>query len=537
MDAEPTLILDNINVFITVVARARVEDLERDLKRVGKALERLCEFLVERRRYEKGEGEEYVGVDACYRNEIKERLNDELLKKYASECGIQNPSDDDLRYIRQYIFGYDITGALSDNDKDTLSIDYLAEAPFIRLDLREITIRLGNDFPVEGLRNRELRCHPTAVVHRLGAAAVTCWVEVPTQLTVEDTNRLIQALMEEQVEIEVQYIEKRENTTLRKYLDNSAKALLAPLIQILMEEEPDPKRMQREDIIEKLLKEDDIVTDNIVLHVGGVSMKKEDSNTAPITRTEDLIECCPRQVASLASGRIDWRSYTLDEAAEYRKGALAAIYQNHLVMIGTRGVVIYLETPSDPDYLKRVNNVLRDPDHERHHHSVLQAFADNVLQIYQLVGIAKTALETYNLRIRKIRTYSPWNAIFGKIARLLYLVEEGLVEIDNYSLARIKPPRTMIHMALERSGVLKLRKIVERRLTYTHRTLAEMYSMITNYMIILLTFVLLVLSFLDVSQRFLTQPHTWYEHLPWLVFIMGFILIIPIIVIIMERLI
>jgi len=481
MDTEPTLILDNINVFITVVARARVEDLERDLERVGKALKWLCEFLAKERRYE-------IRVDACIyynRNEIKKGVNDNLLKN------MQDKGESRI-----------LTEALFNNDKETLSIYYLAEVPFIRLDLSEITIKLGNDFPVEGLKNRELRCHLTAIVHRLGAAAVTCWVKVPTQLTVENTNRLIQALMKEQVKIEMQYIKKNENTTLRNYLIKLANILLASLIQILREEIPGPEGMQRKGIRRYI---ENIYTDYIVLHAGGVSMKKEDGNTTPITSVRTLLKCYPRQVASLASGRIDWRSYTLDEAVEYNKGALAAIYQNQLIMIGsTRGVVIYLEAPSEPGNPKKVNNAPRDPDHERHYRSVLQSFADNLLQIYQLVGIVKTTLETYNFRIRR---HSPMGHIPGKIARLVYLVEEGLEEIDNYSLSRIEFHRKMIHMALERSGVLKLRKVVERRLTYTHRTLAMRYSEMLTLTVALIS---MIIGIYNVLQSFPTEPHIRY---------------------------
>jgi len=274
-----------------------------------------------------------------------------------------------------------------------------------------------------------------------------------------------------------------------------------------------------------------------VLHVGGVSMKREDGNTTPITSVRTLLKCYPRQVASLASGRIDWRSYTLDEAVEYNKGALAAIYQNQLIMIdSTRGVVIYLEAPSEPGNPKKVNNAPRDPDHERHYRSVLQSFADNLLQIYQLVGIVKTTLETYNFRIRR---HSPLGRIPGKFARLQYLVEEGLVEIDNYSLSRIEFHRKMIHMALERSGVLKLRKVVEKRLTYTHRTLARRYTWAPTQLILIFTAFTVFLNLYDMFQGSLTQPLMQYVNqqvlvvmnilvLIYMIFTLGFIILIVI---------
>jgi len=482
MDSEPPLMLENINVFITAVARARVEDLEIDMERMREARETLCEYLVKRA----------VGFDVCIHHGIIEEpvVDPRPLIEYASGVGIQNPSPDDLFYIGRYIFGHDITLALSRDDENTLNIGYLEETPFIRLDLREITIKLGNGFPVEGLRNMALRCHPTAIVHRLGAAAVTCWVEVPTRLTVEDTNGLIETLIEKQVEIEVlgKTETKIETSTLDEFLHTLAVLLLASLIQVLRGEEPGPERIQREDIRRYI---EDISTSNVVLHVGGVSMKKEDGNTAPITSAEDLVKCCPRQVASLATGLIDWRSYVLDDAVRDYREALAAIYQDELVMAGARGIVIYLGKPGEPDFLKNVNSALRDPDHERHHHSVLQSLADNVLQIYQLVGIVKAALDTYNLKIRR---YPLERARLEEIERLLDLVERGLEEIDYYSLVRAEPMRTVLRMALKVRGVLGLKKVVERRLVHIHRILVERASRRTNLSLLLLTFYLGAIS-------------------------------------------
>jgi len=503
MDAEPTLILDNINVFITAVAKARVEDLGVDMERVGKALKRLCESLVERGR---------VGYEVCVHHEIIEKpiVNNESLKEYARVRGIQNPSEYDLRYIGRYIFGRDITERLAHDDKDTLSMIYLEEIPFIRLGLREVTIRLGNDFPVERLRNKELRCHPTAMVHRLGAATVTCWVEVPTQLTVEDTNKFIHTLTKGQVHTVVhapmkeqimEMLGKTGTLTLSQYLQGLAEILLTLLIQVLRGEEPSPDRMLREDIKRNI---EDVGTTNIVLHIGGVSMVKEDGSMVSITSVEDLVNCCPRQVAALATGRIDWRSYTLDEAVEDYREALAAIYRDQLVMAGIRGVVIYLREPSEEDFLKNVNSALRDPEHERHHHSVLESLASNVLQIYQLAGIVETALKSYNLRIRR---HPLERARLGEIERLLNLVERGLEEIHNYSPVRTNVVRTALRMALKARGVLNLRKVVERRLAHMHRVLGGRASLKTSQVLLLPTIFLTILgvnSLVQLVQTFLT---------------------------------
>jgi len=482
MDTEPSLILDNINVFITVVAKARVEDLEVNMGRVREALKRLCKSL----------------VDVCiYHGIEKSMVNTVPLVEYARKRGIQNPSKDDLIYIGRYIFGYDITERLASNDELILSIDYLEEIPFIRLDLMDITIRLRNDFPVERLRNKELRCHPTAIVHRLGAAAVTCWLEVPTQLTVEETNRLINALTYEQVVIEALGVPV--TSTLGEFLHGLAKSLLTSLIQVLRGEEPGSEGMLREDIRRYI---EDIYIVNEVLHVGGVSMVKEDGSTVPITSVEDLVKCCPRQVASLVTGFIDWRRYALDEAVRHYRKALAAIYQDELVMAGIRGVVIYLREPYEYVFLKNVNSALRDPDHERHHHSVLQSFADDLLQIYQLVGIVETVLHSYNLRIRR---YPLERARLGEIERFLDLVERGLEEIDNYSLVIVDPMRTILRTALRVRGVLSRREVVERRLAHIHRVLVERASRRTSQLLLVLTFYLAVLGVYSVVQTLPAQ--------------------------------
>jgi len=498
--------LENINVFITAVAKARIEDLEpeMDIERVGKALQSLCESLA--RKIER--------YDACIYHGIEEPIVDFApLEEYARKHGILNPSEDDLRYIGLYIFGHHITSALFRDDENTLSMAYLVKTPFIRLDLREITIRLGSDFPVESLRNRELRCHPTAVVHRLGAAAVSCWIEVPTQLTVEDTNTLIHTLMEERVNIDVSGA--TTTSTLGNYLHGLAVTLLVSLIQVLREGKSDPVEMLKEDIRRMYMEYvENIGTANIVLHVAGVSMKKEGGDMTSITSVEDLVKYCPRQVASLVTGLKNWRNYALDAAVQHYRENLAAIYQDQLVMAGTRGVVIYLREPREDDSLNNVNSALRDPDHERHHHSVLQSFADNVLQIYQLVGIVETVLDSYNLRIR---TYPLKRARLGEIEKFLDLVERGLEEIDNYSLVTADPVRTVLRMALKAHGVLSLREVVERRLAYIHRILAERASRRMNKLLLVLTFYLAALGVSNIVQIIQTPLDTGF----WLAFLMA----------------
>jgi len=505
MDAEPTLILDNINVFITLAAKAKVEDLEEDMERVREALKGLCGPLVEM----------VVGWDVCIHHGIPVSvvsISNRLLREYVRERGIQNPSEYDINYIGGYILGHDITFVLADGDELILSIYYLRETPFIRLNLGEVTIRLRDDFPVERLRNKELRCHLNAVVHRLGVVAVTCWVEVPIQLTVKETNRLIDTLTEGQADTVVHALMKEQvmemlretgTLTLRQYLQGLVEILLITLIQVLRGEGPSLERMRGEDIRRYVVKYiEGISIINEVLHIGGVSKINKDGSTAPITSAEDLVTCCPRQVAALVTGRVNWRSYTRDNAVKECEKARVAIYPDELVTADMRGVVISLREPDEPDFLRNVNSVLRDPSHERHHHSVLQSFTPNVLRIYQLVGIIEIALKAYN---SKIRGYPLEEARLSEIERLRDLVKRGLEEISIYFPVRVEPIRTILRMALEARGVLSLREVVERRLDYMHRVLVERTSRRTNQLLLVLTFYLAVLGVYSIVQTLPAQ--------------------------------
>jgi len=456
MDTEPTLTLKNVNIFITVTAKARDEPLTKGSEKAGEILKRLGEFLVENNP---------DVISLAYYPMDKPRVNNKLIEEYAKSIGVQI-THENLEYISDYIFGLAMTKELYKGDNKWLSVFYLEEVPFIRLGLRGFTLKLGESFPVEKLRNTELRCHLTAIIHRLGVVALTCWIEVPVPLTVDEINALIDVLDEQQIIIEQQGL-RREATTLVDYLRAIRLSLLAPLVSYLHGQEPAKEMMQVEKI-ERYL--DILLWSKVVLHIGDVMIEGE-----RVADIDELVKKCPRQLAALVTHFTPtWKYYTLDEAEEKLRKHLVAKFRDELLFASFRGVVIYLGNIEKPSYLDKVDQKLRDFIHEEHQHSVLSSSTLDVVRCYQIVAIVQTTIKSYDQRIRKINLESIKSI---EIESLLDIVERGLEEIDNYyTLVTAEPDETVLRKALEAADIFRLKELIEKRLTHLDRVLKERQS-------------------------------------------------------------